>query len=104
MRLTRGLAVLGIVTILGSLRVAQETAIRLQGYALGRDMARASELENQALWLRAEVVGLGSPARLAKTLNGSKTTFVARTTLPAVPRGAQLADAGDAVPQGSLSD
>jgi N6-L-threonylcarbamoyladenine synthase len=51
----------------------------------------------------AKVMGLESPARLAKTLNDSKTKFVARTTLPAVPRGAQLADAGD-VPPGSVSD
>ncbi len=103
MRMTRALAVLGVVSILGSIRVAQQTAIRLQGYALGRQTLRAHELENQHLWLRAEVMGLESPARLAKTLSDSKTKFVARTTLPAVPRGAQLADAGD-VPPGSVSD
>ena len=104
MRLTHGLITLGLVALLGSARVAQQTAIRLQGYALGREMARAHEVENQSLWLRAEVMGLESPARLAKTLNDSKTTFVARTTLPSVPRGAQLADASETAPQESLSD
>lgn len=102
MRLTRGLAILGIAAILGMLRVAQQTSIMLQAYALGRETARAHELENQHLWLRAEVMGLESPAMLAQTLNRSKTAFVARTILPSVPRGAQLADAATAA--GSVSD
>lgn len=96
MTLARGLAMVGLAAALGMLRVAQQTSIRLQAYALGRETARAHELENQHLWLRAEVMELGSPARLAQTLHGSKTTFVARTTLPPFPRGAQLADAAPA--------
>lgn len=86
---------MGGLVLVGFARVSQQTAIRLQGYALGRQMSRRHALENDTMRLRAEVLGLDSPARLAKAMKDSRSTLVAQVTLPAVPRGARQAQAGD---------
>lgn len=87
--------VLGAVVLVGFARVSQQTAIRLQGYALGRQAARLHALENDTMRLRADVLGLESPARLARLMQDSRQPLVAQVTLPAVPRGARLAQATD---------
>jgi len=94
MSVTRWLASLGLMTALGMLVVAQQTAIRLQAYAVGRHDARLQRLRNDAVWTTAQVAGLQSPLRLAAVMHhDARAKFVAWSELPAVPRGARLAHA-----------
>jgi len=75
-----GLALGGLVLV-GFARVSQQTAIRLEGYALGRQMARLHALENDTMRLRADVMGLDSPARLVRLMEDSRPVLVAYATL-----------------------
>lgn len=94
MSVTRWLAALGLMTALGMLVVAQQTAIRLQAYAVGRHDAQLQRLQNDTLWMTTEVAELQSPMRLATAMQqDARTKFVAWSELPAVPRGARLAQA-----------
>lgn len=72
---------IGIMVIVGAVRVHQQTALRLQAYALGRQYRQVRALEQEQLWLKAQVVGLQSPSRLAKTMKEQPRALVARTTL-----------------------
>lgn len=97
MRLARWLAALAVMTAIGMLMVAQQTAIRLQAYAVGRDLATLQRLQNDTLWMTTQVAKLQSPMRLAVVMQqDARATFVAWSELPAVPRGAQLAQTGSA--------
>lgn len=90
----RMIALIGIMVAVGGMRVSQQTALRLKGYALGRQQSQVRALENESLWLKAQVVGLQSPARLAGALTDRPRKLVARTTLTATPQRTRLAHAG----------
>lgn len=89
----RMIALIGIMVVAGGIRVNQQTALRLKGYALGRQQQRVRALEHESLWLKAQVVGLQSPARLANVLTGRPRKLVARTTLASTPQRTRLAHA-----------
>lgn len=94
MTFTRQLAALGLMTAVGMLVVAQQTAIRLQAYAVGRQDAQLQRLQNDTLWTTTQMAGLQSPLRLATVMRqDARAKFVAWSELPAVPRGARLAQA-----------
>lgn len=84
---------IGIMVLVGAVRVSQQTALRLRAYALGRQQRQLATLENESLWLNAQVIGLQSPARLAATMQAEHRQLVARSTLPATPSRTQVADA-----------
>ena len=90
----RMIALIGIMVAVGGIRVSQQTALRLKGYALGRQQHQIRRLEHESLWLKAQVVGLQSPVRLAGVLAGRHRELVARTTLASTPQGTRLAHAG----------
>lgn len=90
----RMIALIGIMVAVGGMRVSQQTALRLKGYALGRQQHQVRALENESLWLKAQVVGLQSPVRLAGALKDRHRKLVARTTLASTPQRTQLAHAG----------
>ena len=89
----RMIALIGIMVAVGGMRVSQQTALRLKGYALGRQQHQVRALEHEILWLKAQVVGLQSPVRLANVLTDRHRKLVARTTLASTPPKTQLAHA-----------
>lgn len=73
------LAVLiAVMVAVGWIRVTQQTALRLQAYALGQQHLQLHRVETDTRWLKVQVVGLQSPARLAKTMKDQHKTFVAQ--------------------------
>ena len=93
MSFTRWVALIGIMVVVGSAQVAQQTAIRLQAYELGHRQVALHELENDTLWLKSKVIGLQSPARLVKSMQGERSKLVAWSELESVLKPAQLARA-----------
>ena len=71
MALKRWFALVGVMVVVGSAKVAQQTAIWQRAYALGRQAAALHDVENETRWLSRDVLALESPARLAKTRHGS---------------------------------
>jgi hypothetical protein len=66
--LRRGLVLVGLLTGVGMLKVAQQTALSLTAYRVGRAYTAWHDLDNDTMWLRTQVQSLGSPIALAKTM------------------------------------
>ena len=82
MRLSRWLALIGVVVGVGCLQVSQRNALFMKGYAVG-ERARAVETQQtQVSWLRTRVVGLASPQRLGRVAQDQRLKLVAWSTLP----------------------
>jgi hypothetical protein len=89
MPLGRWVGLIGIVTGLGMLQVAQRNAVVLRGYAVGSRVAEVHQQETELSWLGAQVMELSSPGRLAQVAKDRQLKLVARSTLaPARPLGA----------------
>ena len=81
MRWRAGAALIAVMTGVGLLKVWQQTSIALCAYELGRRQAQVHTLENETLWLNAQVVGLRSPSSLAHAMNQQKVRLVAWSTM-----------------------
>ena len=76
---TQRLALLiALMVAAGWIRVTQQTALRLQAYALGQQRLQLHRVETDMQWLKAQVVGLESPGRLAKTMKDQHRSLVAQ--------------------------
>lgn len=69
---------IALMVVVGWIRVTQHTALRLQAYALGQQHLRLQRVETDTRWLKAQVVDLQSPARLAKTMKDQHRSLVAQ--------------------------
>ena len=87
-----------LMVAVGWIRVTQQTALRLQAYALGHQQVQVHRVDTDTRWLHAQVVGLESPARLAKVMKDRHETFVAQTRA-----GAALASATSATAAGDTA-
>ena len=85
MRLAQWFLLIGLLMIVGLLQVTQQTAILLEGYALGHRVRQLHAQETQLSWLHAQVIGLSSPAHLAEVAQERKLTLVAWSTFSPVP-------------------
>ena len=81
MGVSRWFALIAIVVGLGCLQVAQRNAILLKGYAVGARIGDLHAQETDLSWLNAHVVGLNSPAHLARVAQERRLTFVAWSRL-----------------------
>ena len=81
MSISRWFALTAVVVGLGCLQVAQRNAILLKGYAIGTRMSDLHAQETDLSWLSADVVGLSSPAHLARVAQERRLTFVAWSRL-----------------------
>ena len=81
MRWRTGAALIAVMTVVGLLKVWQQTSVALSAYELGRRQAQAHTLENETLWLNAQVVGLRSPSSLAQAMHQQKVRLVAWSTM-----------------------
>ncbi len=97
MRLWKWFALIGVVVLVGFAKVAQQTAIWLKAYELGRDMRTLQVLENDTRWLHAKVIALQSPAHLVTAMHDTRVGLVAWSELPATPRMIQVAQVPDGV-------
>lgn len=69
---------IALMVLVGWIRVTQQTTLRLQAYALGQQHLRLHRVETDTRWLKAQVVDLQSPARLAKTMKDQHRSLVAQ--------------------------
>ena len=90
---TRCMGLIGIATLLGVAKVAQQTAITLSAYHVGYLYAKAHQAENETVWLRMRVAALQSPIHLAETMNQHDLALVAWSEL-SDPGAKQMASAG----------
>ncbi len=81
MNLSRWMLAIGVLVGLGCLQVAQRNAVYLKGYAVGKRMQRVHEIERDVAWLKADVIGLESPSRLARVAEERRLKLVAWSTL-----------------------
>ena len=87
----RWLMLIGLMTGLGMLKVAEQTAVCVKAYDLGRQRAAAHQLESDTSWLQTSVIGLASPARLASAVTPDRQEMVAWSTLPnAAPSASRI--------------
>lgn len=100
----RWLALIGVMVVVGAAQVAQQTAIRLKAYELGHQDAAFHQVESETLWLKTRVVGLRSPARLAKAMTNERLKLVAWSALNPNPKSAQLARADHSLQTAELSE
>lgn len=83
MRFRNWLLLIGFMTGLGMLKVAEQTAVCVKAYDLGRRRAVAHRLESDTWWLQTSVIGLESPAHLAAAVKQDQPVeMVAWSTLP----------------------
>lgn len=78
MSFNRMAILVAVMVTVGWIRVTQQTALRLQAYALGSQDLQLHRVDTDTRWLKAQVVGLQSPARLAQTMKEKHKTFVAQ--------------------------
>lgn len=76
MTFRRMACLIAVMVAVGWIRVTQQTALRLQAYALGHQHLQLHRVDTDTRWLKAQVVGLQSPARLAQTMKDQHRTFV----------------------------
>ena len=91
MRLSYWLGLVAVVTGIGCLQVSQHTAIVLSGYAVGQRISRVHAQETDVSWLNASVVGLASPAHLARVAQDNHLQLVAWSTVPHRPSPTAMA-------------
>jgi hypothetical protein len=82
MRLAQWMMLIGIVTGLGCLQVAQRNALFLKGYAVGERVQRVHAKETDVSWLNARIVEMTSPVRLADIAQERRLKLVARAMMP----------------------
>lgn len=112
MSLSRWMLLIAALVGFGCLKVSQQNAVFLAGYAVGERMARAHTQQTEVSWIGARVTGLASPAHLAEVAKDRRLKLVAWSTL--APTGqadpahdlTQLAliDAGQTVEHDDSSD
>ena len=85
MRLSRWFLLLGTLVGVGCLRVMQQNAIVLKGYAVGERLARVHRQETELFRLRAQVAGLASPTHLSRVAQEQQLKLVAWSTLSPTP-------------------
>jgi len=74
------LGLIGMMTLIGVARVAQETAIYLKSYEIGARVAKLHELTGRTRWLETQVMGLQAPDHLAHVMKHRKLELVAWST------------------------
>ncbi|MBI2093201.1 MAG: hypothetical protein HYT88_00545 [Candidatus Omnitrophica bacterium] len=89
MRLSRWLMVLGVFVTLGCLRVAQQNAVYLKGYEVGKRLENLHQKQVQLSRLEAEVIGLSSPGYLLDVARKRRLDLVAWSRWPSVPQSTQ---------------
>lgn len=77
----RWLTVIGVMTALGMTQVWIRSGIRLKAYEVGRMEARRHRLENETMWMKAQLIELQSPMRLAGVMQDRHPEFVAWSTV-----------------------
>lgn len=77
MTISRWLSLIAVMVGFGGLRVAQHNALWLQGYAVGKQTQHLHAMESDVAWLKAQVTGLASPARLAEVAHERRLALVA---------------------------
>jgi len=91
MRLAQWMSLIGIVTGLGCLQVAQRNALFLKGYAVGEYRQRVHAKETDVSWQNARVVEMTSPVRLADIAEERRLKLVARAMMTAGQGGMTFA-------------
>ena len=90
MPLGRWFLLIGLMMGLGMLRVAQQNALVVSGYALGTRAERLHDQDVQMEHLRADVLELTSPVHLADVAREQRMKFVAWTSVAPVKSIARL--------------
>ena len=83
--LSRWMLLIAIMVGVGCVRVAQQTALVMEGYQVGDLLRQLCAQQGEWLWARAQMVGLQAPARLAHTMEDRQLKLVAWLRLPPVP-------------------
>jgi hypothetical protein len=81
MPVTRWMALIGVVVGIGFAQVAQRNAVYLNSYRLGERLRQQHAQETEIGWLRAQVIGLTSPAGLARAADTRQLKLVAWSTV-----------------------
>ena len=71
------LALIGVMVALGMVRVWMRTGVRLKAYEIGRMEAQRHRLENETMWMKAQLIERQSPMRLAGVMQNRHPEFVA---------------------------
>ena len=101
MALSRWMSLIGIVVALGCLKVTQQNAVYLKGYAVGERLANVHRQETDVAWLNARVTGLESPGHLAQAAQDRQLKLVAWSMLsPERVMAAAKAAEGEAMAEG----
>ena len=90
MRPRQWFILIGIMVALGTIKVAQHTAIWQKAYALGRQADAFHVLETETQWLNTQVAALRSPAHLITAMREERMNLVAWTELPSASGTIQL--------------
>ena len=77
MKWRAGVTLIAVMTGVGLLKAWQQTSVALSAYELGRRQTRVHALENETLWLDAQVGGLRSPSALAHAMDRQQLKLVA---------------------------
>lgn len=97
MKLAHWFLLIGLLMVVGLLQVTQRNAVLLKGYALGDRVRQLHAQETQLSWLRAQVIGLSSPAHLAEVAQERRLKLVAWSTFSPGPTRAAVPGAGSLV-------
>lgn len=95
---------IGALTAIGLLKVAQQTAITLSAYEVGALHTKVHRAENETVWLDTTVASLRSPITLAETMTKNQLSLIAWSELPDAQAAGRLAMAAPSGTGAALGD
>ena len=102
-RLVHLVGLIGVLVGFGCLKVAQQNAVVLHGYAVGRRAAQVRAQERDLLWLNAEIAELASPGQLSKAAQARQLKLVAWVPVSSAASRGRMAAARGSRPVNAAS-